>query len=343
MTSTPSTSPGGVLGAGLWLIDYTKQIDRYPEPSRLAKISRVIPSNGGGAFNVLINLAKLGANVPLRGLGRIGDDSNGRWILERCQSHGVDTAGLKVTPESSTAFTDVMTESGSGRRTFFYQPGANEKLAEDDFDFQERRERIFYLGYPGLLPLLDWPGIDGRSGIARVLAEARAAGMQTAVDCVSADDAPWEHLRLTLPEIDYLFVNEWEAARLLNRMAPAEGRVTADELTDAAVVLLQHGVRRAVIAHTSAGAALAAKDGTRLSLGAIDVPAQDIQGTCGAGDALAAGVLLGLHRDQAWRDSLELGLCAAAMCLRDLTTSDALRPAGECLAYGRRLGHRVWT
>ncbi|PTY07695.1 ribokinase [Opitutaceae bacterium EW11] len=331
-------SRNGILAGGLWLIDSTKHIDHYPEPSRLAKILETVRSNGGGAFNLLVDLSRLQAGIPLAGVGLVGDDADGAWIRETARHHEIDTAQLHSTPKATTAFTDVMTEAGSGRRTFFYSPGANEQLGAEHFDFDATAARIFYLGYPGLLPRLDAAGMGGETGVVSLLRSACSSGMITAVDLVSAESPQWTLLPQALPLIDVLFANEWEAARLLGRTPLTEDVVTPAQLVELGSGLLGLGVRRAVVVHAPKGAVCLAPSGAPVLQGCVRVPASAVRGTCGAGDALAAGFLVGWHREASPAECLELGVCAAATCLHDLTSSGGVRPWQECLAYGRSQG-----
>lgn len=323
----------GILAAGVWLIDHTKHIDHYPEPSRLATISEITRSNGGGAFNLLVDLAKLEADFPLTGAGLIGTDANGDWIESICRSHRINTESIHRTRELPTSCTDVMTERATGRRTFFYLPGANQRFAAEHIPFSRSTARIFYLGYPGLLPAID---ARDSSGVSDVLQRAAEAGFVTAMDLVSADGCPWKSIAQALPWVDILFTNEWEAARLLDLPSAAENALTRGDLISFGRALLGRGVRRAVVVHSAHGAICTDAGGSSSACGAVAVPADQIQGTCGAGDALAAGFLLKAHDGKPWEDCLELGVCAAAMCLRDLTSSNGLKSAPECVAEGRR-------
>lgn len=333
-----TTPRNGIVTGGLWLIDSTKHIDHYPAPSRLATVREVVRSNGGGAFNVAVNLSKLRAAIPLHAVGLIGDDENGRWILERCRNHNITTDALSCLKDQPTACTDVMTEIGTGRRTFFYLPGASVRLKREHFDFSTSTARIFYLGYPGLLSGLDEVSGDGRSGLEAVLADAQQAGLATAVDLVSSDRCDWKAIARALPRVDVLFANEWEAAQMLERDAAPTDAVSAAELHELGSALLDAGVRQAVVVHCSRGAICVSRDGGFAACGAVNVSAEEIRGTCGAGDALSAGFLLAFHWGRGWAECLELGISAAATCLHHLTSSEGVRPWEECLAYGRRVG-----
>ncbi len=56
----------GILAGGNWIIDQVKMIDVYPQREQLANITgATVTGTGGSPYNLLINLAKLGADTPL--------------------------------------------------------------------------------------------------------------------------------------------------------------------------------------------------------------------------------------------------------------------------------------
>ena len=80
----------GILSGGNWIVDKLKFIDTYPQQDALANILTEMIGNGGSPFNVLLDLARLGASFPLAGIGLIGADAYGDWIHGQCDAHGVD-------------------------------------------------------------------------------------------------------------------------------------------------------------------------------------------------------------------------------------------------------------
>src|SRR5262245_4182961 len=122
-TKSPNAH-SGLLAGGNWIIDQVKLIDVYPQPEQLGNIRGQSQGTGGAPYNVLIDLAKSGASFPLMAAGLVGKDSLGEQILEDCRQHKIDTRHLGTTPKAPTSFTDVMTEAGHGRRTFFHARGA---------------------------------------------------------------------------------------------------------------------------------------------------------------------------------------------------------------------------
>ena len=155
MKATSVSKRSGILAGGNWIVDQVKIIDTYPQPEQLANITSQHQGTGGAPYNVLLDLAKLGAEFPLSGAGMVGKDAYGEQILADCARYKIDTRLLKTTADAPTSFTDVMTVAGKGQRTFFHCRGANALWEAKDLDFSKIKARIFHLGYLLLLDKLD--------------------------------------------------------------------------------------------------------------------------------------------------------------------------------------------
>ena len=340
-TSSSSASRRGILAGGNFIIDYVKIIDAWPQQDMLANIQSETSSNGGGPYNVLKDLAAMEAAFPLEAAGLVGRDANGDWILRDCIAAGIDTAQLRQTELAPTSYTDAMTVASTGRRTFFHQRGANALLGERDFDFSSTRARIFHLGYLMLLDEMDRLLPGGRTVASRVLEAAKSAGLSTSVDIVSAEAADFRAIaEAALPFTDYLLINEIEAGKVAGMSLRDETGVRVPEAMEAARRLLSKGVGREVVIHFETGAVVASRDGDVIAHGSLNLPDGFIAGATGAGDAFAAGYLLGTHEGWEMKRRLELAMCAAAACLTHPTPSLGLRPAEECLRYAAEFGWR---
>jgi len=332
----------GILLAGNWIIDRVKLIDVYPEQDALATISSESQSNGGGPFNISKDLSRLFGGKPpfsLFAAGLIGADPDGDTILADCAEHGIDTAFLHRSEEAPTSYTDVMTVASTGRRTFFHQRGANARFDGERLDFEASRARFFYLGYLLLLDAMDELQADGETRAARVLRRARESGHRTVVDIVSEDSDRFQRLVTpALPQIDVLFLNEFEASRVTGEALRPDSSREAFET--AARRILELGVREMVVIHAESGALAATPQGEAVWQGSVRVPGSEIRGAVGAGDAFAAGFLLGLHREDPLEACLRLGVTVAASCLLHPSTSGGILPLEECRALGERWGFR---
>ena len=331
----------GIIAGGNWLIDHVKVIDAWPEQDSLATILEQSWGNGGGPYNVLKNLAKLGAAFPLEGVGLVGDDASGRRIREDCALHGIETRQLRVTADAPTSFTDVMTVVQSRRRTFFHQRGANARLGPEHFDFSTTNAKWFHLGYLLLLDRLDELDGAGMPKARDVFRRARAEGLRTSLDCVSDPSGRFETVVApVLPEVDVLFANDFEAEQLTGISVGRGERLDRDAVIAAARALVRRGVREWAVVHAPEGVCACSAEGACLWQGSVRLPPADVAGTAGAGDALAAGVLLGMHDGWPMDRALELGAAAAAASLRHPTCSEAVGTMETCLALVRQHGCR---
>jgi sugar/nucleoside kinase (ribokinase family) len=328
----------GVLAAGHWIVDHVKVIDAWPAQDALANILDESVGNGGGAYNMLKNLARLGAPFPLQAAGLVGEDPTGDRILADCRAHGIDATALRATSRAPTGHTDVMTVRDTGRRTFFTRIGANALLGPEHIDFTATRARIFYLGYLLLLDRLDALR-DGAPAALDVFARARHAGMITALDMVSAvSDRFATVVSPVLPQVDVCFANDLEAETLTGISLRRAGTLDLPSVEAAAAAMLARGVQRWAIIHFPEGACARSASGETLWQGCVRVPPADILGTAGAGDAFSAGVLFGVHEDWPMTASLELGVCTAAASLYHVTCSESIGSRETCLALGQRFG-----
>jgi sugar/nucleoside kinase (ribokinase family) len=343
MKSKGTSSRRGLLAGGNWIIDQVKLVDVFPQREQLANIRSQSQGTGGAPYNVLVDLAKLGCGFPLFAAGLVGKDALGETILGDCQKHKIDTRNLRVTSDAATSYTDVMTEIGNGRRTFFHYRGANALWRGDDLDFSKTKAQIFHLGYLLLLDALDESDAKFGTKAARLLSTAQDAGMKTSVDVVSEDSDRFARVVTpALKYVDYCILNEIEAGKTAGfKIRQPDGTLDTVGLRHAAGALLQQGVRELVIIHFPEGGFARTRKGEDVWQSSLKLPDKLIAGTAGAGDAFCAGVLLGLHEGWDLARSLQTGVCVAAASLSDPTCTGGMRPLSACLALAKKFGFRA--
>jgi sugar/nucleoside kinase (ribokinase family) len=337
-----NSSRRGLLAGGNWIIDQVKLIDVYPNRERLANIRSQSQGTGGAPYNVLVDLARLGADLPLAAAGLVGKDTLGSLILEDCKRYHIDARHLRATAETNTSYTDVMTEQENGRRTFFHYRGANALWSGDDIDFKKCRAQIFHLGYLLLLDALD--AADARYGTkaARLLAAAQDAGLKTSVDVVSEDSDRFPRIvSPALKFVDYCVVNEIEAGKTTGfKIRTPDGQLDTVALRHAAGSLLQQGVRELVVIHFPEGGFARTRKGEDVWQPSLRLPEKFISGTAGAGDAFCAGILLGLHEGWELPRCLQTAVCVAAASLSHPTCTGGMKTLSACLSLGKKYGYR---
>ncbi len=330
----------GILAGGNFIMDYVKVIDGYPEQDMLASIISEASSNGGGPYNVLKDLSAMGANFPLEAAGLVGKDANGDWILRDCREAKIETTQLRQTSAAPTSYTDAMTVSATGRRTFFHQRGANALYDDACLDFTETKVKHFHLGYLMLLDAMD-SFVGKRTRASLALEKAKCAGLTTSVDIVSTENPRFREItESAMPFTDVLVINEIEAGKVVDMILKNEKGVCINACKEAATKLLKLGVQQQVVIHFVEGAVLADKNGDVITQGSLNLPDGFIVGATGAGDAFAAGYLYAYHEGWDSAQRLQLAVCAAAACLTHATPSLGLQPVKECLKLGDRYGYR---
>ena len=107
-----------------------------------------------------------------------------------------------------------------------------------------------------------------------------------------------------------------------------------------ALGLVEQGVSVLAVVHFPAGCVAAAPGGRTWRQGSVRLPREQVRSTTGAGDAFAAGVILGLHEGWPVERCLRLAVASAAACVRSPNTSDGIKPADQCLAEADLAGYR---
>jgi sugar/nucleoside kinase (ribokinase family) len=306
----------GITAGGTWIVDRVKTIDAYPREDHLATILSEIRGGGGGAHNVIIDLALMEAPFPLRGQGVVGTDEDGKWLIQEAYKLGIDVGGIRTTKEQQTSYTDVMVSKSTGRRTFFHSRGANRLVDDDDLD--PGLSKIYHLANLTLLDRIDFSA-------GRTLQRLRSTGVKVSVDVASSGREKLHEVVIPgLAHIDYLILNEVEAGDCAEiPIRRADGSFDKDALVAAARKLRRDNL---VVVHLPEGAMAVSKEG---ELWVPSKPPAKIVSALGAGDAFCAGVLYGLHEEWPLLQCLDLGHLAAAACLSHETTTGGLRPVAE--------------
>jgi len=332
----------GIICAGCWTLDRIRLIDRWPEQEQLVQIIGNDQQGGGSAYNVAVDLRRMDDSMPVYGLGLVGEDVEGDFLVQQCIAHGIDHQGLVRTSQVQTSYTEVYTVAGDGKRTFFHSPGANAMLTPEHLDLSSINGRILHLGLLGVHRTLDSPWHSDANGWVTVLKQAKLSGIRTNIELVSIGvERIREVAEPCLPYLDYLIVNDFEIGGLTGVETISGGSTDIDACTRAARAALERGSMSIVVVHFPAGAILVRPDCEPLLCASVPLPDKDIAGTAGAGDAFAAGMLYGLHERWEYERCLELAHAAAATSLRAVTTVGAVVSVAECLRYAARQRQRV--
>jgi len=331
----------GILCGGSWCVDRNKLVDHWPEQETIAVILSEERQGGGNGANASVDLKRLGAPFPVEAVGLVGDDADGRFLLELCAANGIDARQMRVVADVATAYTEVMTVKATGKRTFFYRAGSHDRIAPEHFDFSATDAAILHLGLPGTHAAMDAPQDGEPSGWPIVLRKARAAGLKTNLELCPI---PLDRIALLgrpcLPLLDYLIVNDAEVGALAGVPTVAEGRVDIAACREAIRAVMARSAAELVVLHFPGGALALPRDGQLVEKPSVRVPHEAVKGSNGAGDAFAAGMLLGIHEAWPLDRCLALAHATAAASLRSVTTNGSVENWRDCLALADRWGWR---
>lgn len=326
----------GIVLAGTIVLDIVHMIDAWPEEEQISFIRRTIEAPGGPPHNAAAGLVKLGADFPVTMICVVGDDAAGDTFLRIARDHGLDTSHVRRVTGSTTDVTHVMTSLATGKRTFFFRPGANGTITADQMLPPDDGAKIFYLGSPGISA-----SMDASDGWRNALGQARERGFKTAMElCPVPADLQRQQVRPCLPLLDYFIINDSEAEAVSGLSVLTDGHFDKARALAACRKLLDMGVHGLVAIHHPDGAVALTSGCEEAHAFSVNVPQEEIVGSVGAGDAFYAGMLLGLHDEWPLEKCLALANAAAATSLHSATTSASIRPWADCLAYARQKGLR---
>lgn len=244
---------------------------------------------GGKGLNVAFTLAGLGAEVTVAGL--TGGDT-GATIGDAVITAGISAALTAIGGQTRRTVTIV--DAQRAEAAVFNEPGpavTAAELAAFEADYAAALSRAGILVLTGSLP----PGID--PGIyARLITRAAQAGVPAVLD------AGGEVLRLGAAAGAAIVkpnLAELEAAAG-RRLRDGAGRADVAAVDASARDLLTLGAQAAVVSLGPDGL-LAATGTGRWQVAAPEVP---VSNPTGAGDAVVAGLALGLARGWSWPDRL---------------------------------------
>ncbi len=249
---------------------------------------------GGGGFNAARNLARLGFDVTL--ISPRGGDPTGEMVSEAADFAGVIDRPFVFLDRKTPSYTAIIERDG------------NLVIALADMDlyqmFVPRRLSIRsirdafaetdFILFDANLPAETLHAIVGRAG---------ALGKRTGAIAISPAKAI--KLQACLDGLDYLFLNEAEAAALTGER-PNDPAHWASLLRDI-------GLKGGVV--TRGQRELIAFEGARVvSLQPATV--ENVADVTGAGDSMAAGVIAALLNDMPISDAVRQGAAAAALTVQ---------------------------
>jgi len=331
----------GILTFGSFITDHNLVIESYPPEDHATFIASRQLSAGGPGYNIAANLRRLDPDMRVECQGLVGDDANGRVVLDALARHGIARDGMILTREAPQIYVEVMSSRQTGRRTFFCFRGCADLLDEHHADPAASRGRILHVGAPGLHARLDRPHPEGGNGWTRVLARARALGFRTNMEMASLEaEVIRPIVRPCLPLLDSIVINDIEGEAVSGSGIRPGGTLDWEAAGRACRWLREMGVRQVAAIHFPEGAVAVDAEGNLHAQPSVRWPGSRIVSAVGAGDAFAAGLVYALHEGWPVARGLKLAVSVAAVCLGSLDTNATIGTWQACEAETRPYGYR---
>jgi len=331
-------------------------------PGGLVNVGPMTISTGGAVSNTGLALHRLG--VPVRLMGKVGDDTFGRATLDVFRSYDPAlAAGMLVAAGESSSYTLIFS-SPNIDRTFLHYPGPNDTFCAADVpDEALAGAHIFHFGYPTLMRSFYR---DEGQEFETLLRRVKAHGLVTSLDVSRPDPhaeagkvnwAAW--LARVLPQVDVFLPSVEEGLLMVDpaRYAALEEngdilpQVDGDLLSDVAGQLVAWGAAivglklgsQGIYLRTTPDAARMAAVAERLGLKLrawtnreLLAPAfsANLVGTTGAGDCAIAGFLTGLL-NRLSPEAVLTGAVAVGAC--NVEAADAVSGVPSWEAVQRRI------
>ena len=249
---------------------------------------------GGKGANQACAAGRLGGNaVPVKMIGRVGQDIFADRLKASLSAAGVDVSGVHVTRSQPTGVALIAVDA-AGQNSIVVASGANGELAAADVEAM----RKVFRGASVALFQLENP-LDTVTGAMRI---ARDEGLIAILDPAPAQPLPPELLR----QVDILTPNESEALGLLGRPS---AQIPVSEAGRIARELLALGPRIVILKLGEQGCYACGPDGEGHHPGF----AMDVIDTTAAGDTFNAGLAIALAEGTELTDALRFANAAAAI------------------------------
>ncbi len=318
---------GGVLSVGMAFCD----IPLSPVPENILKLdsSRItpsVPSSGGDALTVANVLGKLGVRTSL--VGRVGDDGNGKFLLDDLSANGVDVSRMIVDGNHHTAVSYILIED-SGERHFLIDCSINEVLKSKDVPDEAIKEAdLVFFG-----SALAMPGMPDEE-VADLFERAHRYGKTTALDVsvIVEGNIPEKRIDLLRKTLQYtdIFIPSYEEAVFLAQTEDIQEMIRVFSGFPIRILGIKLGGDGCVLTDF--------KEQVRLSA----YPDVKVVDTTGAGDCFMGGFLCAyLH---GW-DLKKAGCFASAVSAHGISSKGASTGVKDYAAirdYAEKRGHLIF-
>lgn len=289
------------------------KINKMPQIGKEQRADEMHLTMGGSTAIFACNISKLGTKTGF--MCKLGQDSFGRFLIQKIKESKVGTEYIIVDPDLSTGATIIFFIEND--RMMVTYPGAMEHLSADEIS-DEILNSVRHIHTSAIFfqPLL-------KKGLADLFERARKLGLSTSMDTQWDPEENWNlDLEEILPHLDFFLPNEDEFLRL-----------TGEPDLESALQSVAHHETCFVIKRSKNGA-LMYQNNDKTTVKSL--PVTNIIDSIGAGDSFNAGFIHAFLDGKNTRTCLVEGNRTAAVSMTAaggvngiISYSQVLEKAGE--------------
>ncbi|MBI5116747.1 carbohydrate kinase family protein [Candidatus Poribacteria bacterium] len=121
-----------VVGVGIACSDFNASVTSIPKIDENVLILDYRKQMGGTVSTALATLQRLGMKTKY--MGMLGDDENGRFVVEGMKAEGIDVGSVRFAVGESSPFSFVMVDGMTRKRSIAFYPGCAFTVSADCLD-----------------------------------------------------------------------------------------------------------------------------------------------------------------------------------------------------------------
>ena len=301
-----------VLVIGRSCLDFIAVVNRFPDENRKAPLEFRLTEGGGQGGTASCCISRLGGKVAY--YGKLGDDDEGRYCLQRLQDFGVTTDFVQIIRGGKTPVAYLFVTAASGHRTIIYERNSLPRITLD--------EQLKTLAAQTEIMLLD-PEVTYLGEELKAAADGKAI---IVYDC--------ERWRQGIEDIMVIADYFIPAAEFLDSDWLNFGRISFQRK----VVKLDGMVRGQLVVTRGGKGAFFPADGRLYQVAAPSVKAVD---TIGAGDNFHAAFALALTKGMDLHRAVKFSVAVASLSCREYGGRNGIPQFEEAMQVADKLEERM--
>ncbi|MEY8336942.1 carbohydrate kinase family protein [Lachnospiraceae bacterium 62-35] len=199
-----------IIGIGESDVDLFLRVKQMPGRGEKVRGEEIGRLPGGIIGNFCSQASKTGVSVGI--VSVVGDDENGRFILDDYEERGIDIAGIYVDKEEKTFYCVVfLDDSGEKYLTAVVTPLVSPSPDRIDYGYVKQAKYVHMCSMDYEL-------------VSAVVRELEGSGVKISLDYEShAQNAGWDHWKPVFEKVSVLFTNEEGMAGLFPECSLEEG------------------------------------------------------------------------------------------------------------------------